>query len=412
MLKDKIKDAIARRVFDSRGNPTIETELFLENNLSAKAMAPSGASSGKKEAIEIRDNNKLFNGLNVSKCVDVFNNDIKNKIVGKSCLDQNAFDELLISLDGTSKKSKLGGNLLIALSLSNLLLASKLNNLPLFKYVNYLSDNIIKLPKPEIQIFGGGAHAQNSLSFQDFLVYFPNIEEIDYVFECVHSILFETKQLLLKKNHFSGFADEGGFWPTFNKYQNILDILSEGIHKAKLKIETDVSISIDFAANQYFDGTKYNIDGKYFSKEEYTKELISIYNDFSVTLFEDPYAESEVDSFFKLKELNLNKLKIIGDDLTVTNSDILKTLKIEKLIDGIIIKPNQCGTITETINALKYSKEKNLLTILSARSGDTEESYLSHLATGWQTDMIKVGSFSRSERTSKWNELIRIKELL
>ena len=410
MKNSKITNVFARRVLDSRGNPTIETELFLPNEISARAIAPSGASSGKKEAIELRDNTNSFNGLDVSKAIKKINTEIKKEIVGRSCLDQESFDELLISKDGTINKSKLGGNSLIALSLANLKLSAKLKKTPLFQYLSQNNKKQLKIPRPEIQIFGGGAHAQNSLSFQDFLIYFPNSEDINFVFQSVHSILYEIKKILLKKKKFSGYADEGGFWPNFKKYQDILEIINEGIYLSKLKINKDVSLSIDFAANQFFTKNTYNVDGKLLTKNEYTKELLSINRDYNVTLFEDPYAETEIDSYKKLHKLCKNKFIVIGDDLTVTNEKILRSLNVEDLIEGIIIKPNQCGTITETIKALNYSREKKLMIILSARSGDTEESFLSHLAVGWQTDMIKVGSLSRSERTAKWNELIRINE--
>ena len=410
MKNNKITNVVARRVLDSRGNPTIETELFLPNEISARAIAPSGASSGKKEAIELRDNENIYNGLDVSKAIKKINTKIKKEIVGKSCLDQESFDELLISIDGTINKSKLGGNSLIALSLANLKLSAKLKKTPLFKYLSKNNKQKLIIPRPEIQIFGGGAHAQNSLSFQDFLIYFPNSRDINFVFQSVHSILYEIKKILLKKKKFSGYADEGGFWPNFKKYQNILEIINEGIYLSKLRINKDVSLSIDFAANQFFIKNKYNVDGKLLTDNEYTKELLSINRGYNVTLFEDPYAETEIDSYKKLHKLCKNKFVVIGDDLTATNEKVLKSLNVENLIEGIVIKPNQCGTITETIKALNYSREKKLMTILSARSGDTEESFLSHLAVGWQTDMIKVGSLSRSERTAKWNELLRINE--
>ena len=410
MKNNKITNVVARRVLDSRGNPTIETELFLPNEISARAIAPSGASSGKKEAIELRDNTNIYNGLDVSKAIKKINTKIKKEIVGKSCLDQESFDELLISIDGTINKSKLGGNSLIALSLANLKLSAKLKKTPLFKYLSKNNKQKLIIPRPEIQIFGGGAHAQNSLSFQDFLIYFPNSRDINFVFQSVHSILYEIKKILLKKKKFSGYADEGGFWPNFKKYQNILEIINEGIYLSKLRINKDVSLSIDFAANQFFIKNKYNVDGKLLTDNEYTKELLSINTGYNVTLFEDPYAETEIDSYKKLHKLCKNKFVVIGDDLTATNEKVLKSLNVENLIEGIVIKPNQCGTITETIKALNYSREKKLMTILSARSGDTEESFLSHLAVGWQTDMIKVGSLSRSERTAKWNELLRINE--
>ena len=410
MKNNKITNVVARRVLDSRGNPTIEAELFLPNEISARAIAPSGASSGKKEAIELRDNTNIYNGLDVSKAIKKINTKIKKEIVGKSCLDQESFDELLISIDGTINKSKLGGNSLIALSLANLKLSAKLKKTPLFKYLSKNNKQKLIIPRPEIQIFGGGAHAQNSLSFQDFLIYFPNSRDINFVFQSVHSILYEIKKILLKKKKFSGYADEGGFWPNFKKYQNILEIINEGIYLSKLRINKDVSLSIDFAANQFFIKNKYNVDGKLLTDNEYTKELLSINTGYNVTLFEDPYAETEIDSYKKLHKLCKNKFVVIGDDLTATNEKVLKSLNVENLIEGIVIKPNQCGTITETIKALNYSREKKLMTILSARSGDTEESFLSHLAVGWQTDMIKVGSLSRSERTAKWNELIRINE--
>ena len=401
----------SRRVYDSRGNPTIEVDIITKNNIMGRAMSPSGASIGSGEALELRDNDNKYGGKDVKKAIKIINEDLAPLLVNNSCLDQENFDLILKSYDESINKSKIGGNVSIALSLANYICASKFSKKPLYKYSS--TNKIFSIPKPEIQIFGGGAHAGNMNSFQDFLVFSPKKNNFLNFFEITFNIFNTVKKELKKSNLLNGYSDEGGFWPSNLNHIEICKYINDAIKINNYEIGKDVAISIDVAANELFSNNEYIIHNKPYS----TDNLIEIYKDLNnnhnVQMIEDPFFENEFNSFNKLKKKLIDKnCKIIGDDLTCTNMALLKKAINLNSIDGIVIKLNQCGSITETINIINFCKENNIQTILSARSGDTEESYLSHLAIGWGTDMIKVGSFSRSERTAKWNELIRINENL
>ena len=408
--RSNIKDIKARRVFDSRGNPTIEVDIITNNNTIGRAISPSGASTGSSEVIELRDNDSMFGGKDIKNAIKIINN-IKDLIINNSCLDQNKFDSILKSYDSSKLMSKIGGNVSIALSLANYICASNFQNKPLYKYCS--SNQKYKIPTPEIQIFGAGAHAGNISSFQDFLI-FPT-KEIDIIkfFEMTFNIFNTVKNELKKNSLLKGYCDEGGFFPSHLTHLDICNYINNAIEKNNYKIGEDIAISIDVAANELYSKNNYFLDNNKYSSLDLKKTYKTLNEKYNVKLIEDPFFEKDFILFTELKNILIGgDCKIIGDDLTCTNIELLKKAHSLNSIDGIIIKLNQCGTITDTINVINYCKKNNIKTILSARSGDTEESYLSHLAVGWNVDMIKVGSFSRSERTSKWNELIRIKENL
>ena len=408
--KDVIKKITPRRVFDSRGNPTIEVDILTNNEIVGRAIAPSGASTGGKEALELRDNDDMFDGLDIKKSINIINNQVSPLLIGLSCLEQEEFDNVIKNFDNTDNKSNIGSNTSIALSLANYLCAAKYKETSLFRYI--AKKQKLKIPNPEIQVFGGGAHAENLPTFQDFLIYSPNKIPILDFFEKTHRIMNQLKIDLQEKNLLKGYSDEGGFWPHKIYHEEICILIEDAANKCKFEMGKDIAISIDVAASEFFLDNSYRL----YNKEHSADQIISILKDLNqnhyVNLIEDPFDENDIDSFIKLKNNKEIDLKIIGDDLICTNLKLLKKAHKKKAIDGIIVKPNQCGTITETINVINYCKENNIETILSARSGDTEENYLSQLAVGWDIDMIKVGSFSRSERTSKWNELLRIQELI
>jgi len=408
--KDIIKKIISRRVFDSRGNPSVEVEIITNNDIVGRAIAPSGASTGINEALEIRDGDDMFDGKDVKKSIDIINNQISPLLIGLSCLEQEEFDNAIKNFDNTNNKSHIGGNTSIALSLANYLCAAKYKQIPLFNYIS--KNQKFKIPNPEIQIFGGGAHAANSLTFQDFLIYSPIKIPILSFFEKTYRIINQLKKDLQEKNLLCGYADEGGFWPNQIYHEEICMFICEAAKKCKIEMGKEIAISIDVAANEFFFNNRYRLYNKEYSSEQ----LINIYRELNknyyVKLIEDPFYENDIDSFVVLKKNKEIDLNIIGDDLTCTNINLLKKAHEKKAIDGTIVKPNQCGTISETIEVINYCKKNNIKTILSARSGDTEENYLSHLSVGWETDMIKVGSLSRGERTAKWNELLRILELI
>ncbi len=405
-----IKNINCRRVFDSRGNPTIEVEIFTENGSFGRAISPSGASTGANEAIEIRDNDKMFYGKDVKKALEIIDKQISPHLIGISCEDQDTFDNILISLDKSVLKENVGGNTTTALSIANYLCSSNLNKIDIFKY-HSKSDSYF-IPKPEIQIFGGGAHANKNNTFQDFLIY-PLIDfSCEEYFNIVYNVSHTAKNKLIKNENFYGYCDEGGLFPHNLDHYQICEIINESIVENNINPEKDLGISIDVAASNFYSGGTYSLNDKELDTVELTKIFNKLIEEFNVSLIEDPYDENDISSFAKLKKKHENNAKIIGDDLICTNFNLLNNAIEKKAVDGLIVKINQCGTISETLKTINLAKENNIKTILSARSGDTEENYLSHFAVAWETDMIKVGSFSRSDRTSKWNELIRIEEII
>ena len=411
MNSDSLIEIInCRRVFDSRGNPTIEVEIFTKNGSYGRAISPSGASTGLNEAIEIRDNDEMFGGQDVKKGLDIINKKIAPQLIGLSCENQNEFDNILKKLDKSDQKQNIGGNVSTALSIANYLCASDFNKEPPYKYYSNSNNNI--LPRPEIQIFGGGAHAGNSKSFQDFLIYpIDNINYEEY-FNIVFNVSNSAKKKLIKNNNFFGYCDEGGLYPNNLNHFQICEIINESITDCKLVPGKEIGISIDVAASNFYKDGIYTL----YNRELNTFELTNIYEklikEFNVSLIEDPYQEEDISSFVNLQNQYNDFVNIVGDDLICTKHNLLKNAINQKAVSAIIIKINQCGTITETLETIKLAKQNNIKTILSARSGDTEDSFLSHFAIAWENEMIKVGSFSRSERTSKWNELIRIEEMI
>ena len=411
-MKDSsiIEKVLSRRVFDSRGNPTIETEIITKSGAHGRAISPSGASTGKNEAVEIRDNDEKFNGKDVKRGLELIDNEIASLLIGRSCEDQKAFDKILNDYDQTSQKKRIGGNVSTSLSIANYLCASNLNKTPAFNF--YAKSEKLKIPKPEIQIFGGGAHSGNQNSFQDFLIYPINNFSYEQFLNSVYNIFNYTKEKLKKNNNFFGYCDEGGFYPNKLDQFDICEIINEGILKSNLTPNQDLGISIDVAASNFYNQGSYNLYNDEIDKIDLTNILSKLINDFNVSLIEDPFYEEDFNSFALLKKQHTKSVKIIGDDLVCSNYDLLNKAIRNKCVDGIIVKINQCGTISETLEVIQLAKKNNIQTILSARSGDTEDVFLSQFAVAWDVDMIKVGSFSRSERTSKWNELIRIEEKL
>ena len=405
-----IDKVLSRRVFDSRGNPAIETEIITKSGKSGRAISPSGASTGKNEAIEIRDNDKRYNGKDIKKGLELIDSEIAGLLIGKSCEDQKGFDKIINDFDKSDQKKIIGGNVSTSLSIANYLCASNLNNTPAFKY--YAKSNTLKIPKPEIQIFGGGAHSGNQNSFQDFLIYPIDNFSYEEFLNSFYNIFNYTKETLVKNNNFFGYCDEGGFFPNKLNQFEICEIINESIIKNKFVPGKDLGISIDVAASNFYNKSKYNLYDNIIDKIELKNILEKLIDKLNVSLIEDPFYEEDFHSFASLKNIKAGSVEIIGDDLVCSNYNLLNKAIKKNSIDGIIVKINQCGTISEALDTINLAKKNGIKTILSARSGDTEDVFLSHLAVAWDVDMIKVGSFSRSERTSKWNELIRIEEKL
>ena len=401
----KIKKVFAREILDSRGNPTIEVDITLECGIIASASVPSGASTGKREAIELRDQDmNRYLGKGVLKAVSNVNNIIAPEIIGKSCLEQREIDNIMLSLDGTYNKSNLGANAILGVSLANLRAAAKYNKKELYEYLG--SD--YSMPRCMMNILNGGAHASNGLDFQEFMIV-PSKSEYKDNLRMGSEIFHSLKQVLKEKDLLCGVGDEGGFAPEISNNTIALDLISLAIDKAGYVLGKDVYIALDVAASEFYRDGKYIIDGKEYSSLDlvsYYEGLIDKYNIISI---EDGMAEEDYDGWKILTE-RLSNIQLVGDDLFVTNKDLLSEGIRMGIANAILIKLNQIGTVSETLDTIKLAKDNNYKTIISHRSGETEDNYIADFAVGLNMGQIKTGSMSRGERLSKYNRLLRIEE--
>lgn len=401
----KIKKVFAREILDSRGNPTIEVDITLECGITASASVPSGASTGKREAIELRDHDmNRYLGKGVLKAVDNVNNIIAPEIIGKSCLEQREIDNIMLNLDGTYNKSNLGANAILGVSLANLRASAKYNKKELYEYLG--SD--YSMPRCMMNILNGGAHASNGLDFQEFMIV-PSKSEYKDNLRMGSEIFHSLKQVLKEKDLLCGVGDEGGFAPEISNNTIALDLISLAIDKAGYVLGKDVYIALDVAASEFYRDGKYIIDGKEYSSLDlvsYYEDLIDKYNIISI---EDGMAEEDYDGWKILTE-RLSNIQLVGDDLFVTNKDLLSEGIRMGIANAILIKLNQIGTVSETLDTIKLAKDNNYKTIISHRSGETEDNYIADFAVGLNMGQIKTGSMSRGERLSKYNRLLRIEE--
>ncbi len=407
----KIKSIKGRQVFDSRGNPTVEAEVFLENNISSSAISPSGASTGAFEAYELRDNDKnKFLGKSVNLAVENINNRISNKLKGLDSDDQKKIDKILIDLDGSENKKNLGANVTLAVSLANSKCSALSNNKSLFKN---LGKNF-SLPIPLMNIINGGAHADNDLNIQEFMIRPDSAKNFMDAIEKCYVVIQNLKKLLKSNKMLTNVGDEGGFAPLINTNEQALDFIVSAIEKSNLKPGKDIVICLDVAANELINEKgEYSIQSKSFTSVEdninYYKKLTSIY---PIKSIEDPFAEEDWESWKKITNEIGKKVQIVGDDLFVTNTKRLNKGIKEKSANCILVKPNQIGTLTETLEVISLAKSANYNTIISHRSGDTEDTFIADLATATMSSQIKTGSLARSERVAKYNRLLRIEEEL
>lgn len=401
----KIKKVFAREILDSRGNPTIEVDITLECGITASASVPSGASTGKREAIELRDQDmNRYLGKGVLKAVDNVNNIIAPEIIGKSCLEQREIDNIMLNLDGTYNKSNLGANAILGVSLANLRASAKYNKKELYEYLG--SD--YSMPRCMMNILNGGVHASNGLDFQEFMIV-PSKSEYKDNLRMGSEIFHSLKQVLKEKDLLCGVGDEGGFAPEISNNTIALDLISLAIDKAGYVLGKDVYIAFDVAASEFYRDGKYIIDGKEYSSLDlvsYYEDLIDKYNIISI---EDGMAEEDYDGW-KILTDRLSNIQLVGDDLFVTNKDLLSEGIRMGIANAILIKLNQIGTVSETLDTIKLAKDNNYKTIISHRSGETEDNYIADFAVGLNMGQIKTGSMSRGERLSKYNRLLRIEE--
>jgi enolase len=407
----KITKVLGRQVFDSRGNPTVEAEVHLNDKTKASAIVPSGASTGTFEAYELRDKNKnYFLGKSVLKAVKnintLINKNLKNFKVG----NQKKIDQILLNLDGTDNKKKLGANALLAVSLAAIKAAASSKKKELYQHLG----KKFLLPKPLVNIINGGAHADNNLRIQEFMIRPDSAKNFMDAMEKSFLVIQNLKKILQSKNLLTNVGDEGGFAPSIESNEEALEMIIDAIEKSKLKPGKDINICLDVAANELLnDQGKYSLNSsESISVEEsinYYKKLVSSY---PIKSIEDPFAENDWDAWKKLtKEIGQN-VQIVGDDLFVTNFTRLKRGIEEKSANSILIKVNQIGTLTETLNVIELAKKNNFSTIISHRSGDTEDTFIADLAVATQSTQIKTGSLARSERVAKYNRLLRIEEQL
>ena len=407
----KIKNIKGRQVFDSRGNPTVEAEVFLENNISATAISPSGASTGAFEAHELRDNDKnKFLGKSVNIAVENINGKISKELKDLDSNDQKNIDKVLLNLDGSENKTNLGANATLAVSLANSKCSALSQKKSLYKYLG----NDFSLPIPLMNIINGGAHADNDLNIQEFMIRPDSARNFMDAIEKCYIVIQNLKKILKSKKMLTNVGDEGGFAPSINTNEQALELITNSIEKSNLKPGKDMVICLDVAANELINQKgEYSIQSKNFTSIEdninYYKKLTSNY---PIKSIEDPFAEEDWNSWNKItKEIGKN-VQIVGDDLFVTNSERLNKGIQEKSANCILVKPNQIGTLTETLEVISIAKAANFNTIISHRSGDTEDTFIADLATATMASQIKTGSLARSERVAKYNRLLRIEEEL
>ena len=404
----KILKVKARQVFDSRGNPTIEAEVYTKNN-SATAICPSGASTGTYEAFEKRDkNNNKFLGKSVYSAIKIINVNISKRLRGQNVHNQEKIDALMINLDGSRQKKKLGANSILAVSMAVKKLSAKINSLPLYKAF-YIKKNF-KLPFPLMNIINGGAHANNGLRIQEFMIRPDRAKSFSEAMRICFVVIKNLQKLIKKRGLSTSVGDEGGFAPMINNNNQALDLIVSAIKKSRFVNGKDVSICLDVAANELFKKNKYSIHSKNFvSVEKSIKEYKKMIEKYKIKSIEDPFAENDWISWNKLMKTN-KKIQIVGDDLYVTNLERLKKGFLNFSSNAILIKLNQIGTVSETLEVINFAQIIGFKTIISHRSGDSEDTFIADLAVGTNSNQIKTGSLARSERVAKYNQLIRIEE--
>ena len=408
----KIENVKGRQILDSRGNPTVEVDIVLSNGLVGSASVPSGASTGKYEAVELRDGFKSYHGKGVTKAIDNIDNDIKNIILGRSPLEQAKIDNDLISLDGTSNKNKLGANAILGVSMAVARAGAVSLNQPLYKYIGGLSSKV--MPVPLMNIINGGAHANNLLDIQEFMIMPVNFERFSDALRAGVEVFHNLKKILDDKNYSTSVGDEGGFAPKIDDPKIALDLISKSIEVSGYRVGEDVFVALDAAASEFYKKNKYilNDNNKLLTTDELIDYWGGLIKNYPIISIEDPFDEDDINGFAKFTNLYGKNLQIVGDDLFVTSEKKLSEGIQKQAGNSILIKLNQVGTLTETLDTISKAKKHNFNTIISHRSGETEDNFISDLCVGINAGQIKTGSLSRSDRTSKYNQLLRIEEQL
>lgn len=401
----KIKNIYAREILDSRGNPTVEVEVTLESGIKGVASVPSGASTGKNEAIELRDNDKnRYHGKGVLKAVNNVNEIIAPLLIGKDSLNQREIDNIMLKEDGTNNKSRLGANAILGVSLANLKAAAMYSGKELYEYLG----NDYSMPRCMMNILNGGVHANNGLDFQEFMIV-PSKNEYNENLRMGSEIFNTLKSVLRDKNLLCGVGDEGGFAPNITNTNEALELISEAIEKSGYILGKDVYIALDVAASEFYNVGVYKLEGKNYTSDELVNYYLNLVNKYHIISIEDGMAEDDFEGWKILTE-KLSNIQLVGDDLFVTNKSLLKRGIDMGIANAILIKLNQIGTVSETIDTINLARDNGYKTIISHRSGETEDNYIADFAVGLNLGQIKTGSLSRGERTSKYNRLLRIEE--
>ncbi len=405
----KIADVKGREILDSRGNPTVEVDVILENGIMGRAAVPSGASTGSREALEMRDGGTRYMGKGVLNAVSHVNNELRNLVIGMEVEDQKALDQAMINADGTSNKSKFGANAILGVSMASLKAAALNAGKPLYRYIGEGTT----LPRPMMNIINGGAHADNSLDFQEYMI-IPMQNKFTDIMRVAAEVFHTLKGILKDRGLATSVGDEGGFAPNLSSNEEGFKLIMDAITKAGYNPGVDVCLAIDVAASEFYKDGKYNLAGE--GRSLTTDELIDYYEElitkYPIISIEDPVDENDWEGFTKITSRLGNKIQLVGDDLFVTNKECLKKGIELHAGNAILLKVNQIGTITETLETIELARAYNYKTVISHRSGETEDTTIAHLAVGLNLGQIKTGSISRTDRICKYNELIRIEEEL
>ena len=410
----EIAYVVAREIIDSRGNPTVEVDAVCESGAMGRAAVPSGASTGSREAIELRDGDKKrFLGKGVKKAVDNVNNIISEEVIGLEVSDQVYIDNLLIQLDGTENKSKLGANAILGVSLAVAKAAADEACLSLYQYIGGV--NAKELPVPMMNILNGGSHADNNVDFQEFMIMAVGANSLSDAVRMGAEVFHNLKNVLKDKGYNTSVGDEGGFAPNLKSNEEAVQMVMKGIEKAGYKPGDDVLIAMDCAASEFYESGKYTLDAE--SKpEKSTEEMIKLYEElvgkYPIISIEDGLSEGDWDGWKELTKRLGKKVQLVGDDIFVTNTSILRKGISQGIANSILIKLNQIGTLTETLDAVEMAKRAGYTTIISHRSGETEDTTIADVSVACNTGQIKTGSMSRTDRVAKYNQLIRIEEEL
>jgi enolase len=415
----KIVKVIGREIIDSRGNPTVEAEVHLEGGFVGMAAAPSGASTGSREALELRDGDKSrFLGKGVLKALEAVNGPIAQALLGKDAKDQAAIDQIMIDLDGTENKSKFGANAILAVSLANAKAAAAAKGLPLYAHIAELNGTagVYSMPLPMMNIINGGEHADNNVDIQEFMIQPVGAKTLKEAVRMGAEVFHNLAKVLKSKGYNTAVGDEGGFAPNLKSNAEALEVIAEAVAAAGYVLGKDITLAMDCAASEFYDAEKkeYNLkgEGRIFTSNEFSDYLADLTTKFPIVSIEDGLDESDWDGFaYQTKELG-KKIQIVGDDLFVTNTKILKRGIDNGIANSILIKFNQIGSLTETLAAIKMAKDAGYTAVISHRSGETEDATIADLAVGTAAGQIKTGSMSRSDRVAKYNQLIRIEEAL